>query len=101
MIPKVGAVGSSDVAHNHVWIVVGVEGEKITIQEGNLNGKTDSFEVAKSDWHTVTYSLSQLRSIYGNISLYGFILLYLSGMVRDFVVEARFVYSYFILIKFT
>lgn len=68
LIPKVGAVGSSDVAHNHVWIVVGVEGEKITIQEGNLNGKTDSFEVAKSDWHTVTYSLSQLRSIYGNIS---------------------------------
>lgn len=36
LIPKVGAVGSSDVAHNHVWIVVGVEGEKITIQEGNL-----------------------------------------------------------------
>ncbi|MCR0531826.1 phage tail tip lysozyme [[Clostridium] innocuum] len=68
LMPKVGAVGSSDVAHNHVWIVVGVEGEKITIQEGNLNGKTDSFEVAKSDWHTVTYSLSQLRSIYGNIS---------------------------------
>ncbi|PWM08062.1 MAG: hypothetical protein DBY02_04755 [Coprobacter fastidiosus] len=39
--------------------------------------------------------------IYGNISLYGFILLYLSGMVRDFVLEPRFLYSYFILIKLT
>ena len=37
LIPKVGAVGSSDVAHNHVWIVVGVEGEKITnCKKGNL-----------------------------------------------------------------
>lgn len=28
------------------------------------------------------------------ISLYGFILLYLSGMVRDFGLKARFLYSY-------
>lgn len=67
LMPKVGAVGSSDVSHNHVWIVVGVDGDLITVQEGNLNGITDSFEVAKSDWHTTTYTLSQLKTYYGNV----------------------------------
>lgn len=66
--PKVGAVGSSDKAHNHVWIVVGVEGNNITVQEGNLNGKTDSWAVAITDWWTHTYTLEELRATYGDIS---------------------------------
>lgn len=65
--PKVGAVGSSDLAHNHVWIVTGVEGDKITIQEGNLNGKTDSWEVAITDWQTKTYTMAGLKQAYGMI----------------------------------
>lgn len=67
MSPKVGAVGSADRAHNHVFIVTGVEGDKITVQEGNLNGATDSWEVAINDWHTTTYTMSGLRSAYGNV----------------------------------
>ena len=66
--PKPGAVGSSDRAHNHVWIVTGVQGQMITIQEGNLDGVTNSWEAGIKDWRTAVYSLSQLQSIYGNIS---------------------------------
>lgn len=66
--PKAGAVGSSDMAHNHVWIVVAVNGDQITIQEGNLDGVTNDYAVAITDWHTATYSSSQLRAYYGNVS---------------------------------
>lgn len=67
-VPIAGAVGSSDKAHNHVWIVTGVQGQMITIQEGNLDGATNSWEEGIKDWRTVVYSLSQLQAIYGNIS---------------------------------
>ncbi len=61
-IPAVGAIFSC-IGRNHVGIVIGWDGTNITIQEGNLDGKTNSFAEAKKDWHTVTYTLSQFVSI--------------------------------------
>lgn len=60
--PAVGAIFSC-IGLNHVGIVIGWDGTNITIQEGNLDGKTNSFAEAKKDWHTVTYTLSQFVSI--------------------------------------
>ena len=60
--PAVGAIFSC-IGRNHVGIVIGWDGTNITIQEGNLDGKTNSFAEAKKDWHTVTYTLSQFVSI--------------------------------------
>lgn len=64
--PAPGAVFSSP--SPHVGIVINVEGDTITVQEGNINGKTDSFEVAITDWHTKTYTMSSFKSIYGNVT---------------------------------
>lgn len=60
--PTVGAIFSC-IGRNHVGIVIGWDGTNITIQEGNLDGKTNSFAEAKKDWHTVTYTLSRFVSI--------------------------------------
>lgn len=59
--PAVGAVFSC-VGRNHVGIVIGWDGKNITIQEGNLDGVTNTFADAKKDWHTVTYPLDQFRT---------------------------------------
>lgn len=64
--PKAGAVFSG-IGKNHVGIVLKVDGENITIQDGNYDGKTNTFEEAKTDWHTNTYTLSELRRRYGGI----------------------------------
>lgn len=58
--PSVGAVFSC-VGRNHVGIVIGWDGKNITIQEGNLDGVTNTFADAKNDWHTATYSLDEFR----------------------------------------
>lgn len=60
--PEVGAVFSC-IGRNHVGIVVGWDGTNITIQEGNLDGVTNTFVQAKKDWHTATYTFDQFRSI--------------------------------------
>lgn len=60
--PQVGAIFSC-IGTNHVGIVVGWDGTNITIQEGNLDGKTNTFNQAKSDWQTVTYELNEFRRI--------------------------------------
>ena len=62
---KAGAVGSSDAAHNHVWIVTGVDGDVLTVQEGNLDGITNDWATAIKDWHTTQYTYSQLAQYYG------------------------------------
>lgn len=59
--PATGAVFSC-VGRNHVGIVIGWDGTNITIQEGNLDGKTNTFEDAKKDWHTATYTFEQFKS---------------------------------------
>lgn len=60
--PEIGAVFSC-VGRNHVGIVVGWDGTNITIQEGNLDGKTNTFADAKKDWQTATYTLDQFRTV--------------------------------------
>lgn len=50
----------------HVGIVVSYDGKNITVQEGNLNGSTDSFEVGITDWWEHTYSIESFNQIYNN-----------------------------------
>lgn len=64
--PKAGAVFSA-IGHNHVCIVIAVKDNIITVQEGNLDGVTNTFQDAKKDWQTKSYTLDQLRSIYGGV----------------------------------
>ena len=63
---KAGAVFSGQ-GRNHVGIVIKVDGDTITVQEGNLDGKTNTFQEAKSDWHTKTYTIQSLRNTYGGV----------------------------------
>lgn len=65
-IPQVGSIFSY-ISKNHVGIVIGWDGKNITIQEGNLDGKTNSFYEAKNDWQTVTYDIDTFRNIYGGV----------------------------------
>ena len=44
--PKAGAVFSA-IGHNHVGIVIAVKDNTITVQEGNLDGITNTFQDAK------------------------------------------------------
>ena len=66
--PAVGAIFSC-IGRNHVGIVIGMDGTNITIQEGDLDGKTNTFEETKTDWHktdwhTKVYALASLSSTY-------------------------------------
>ena len=60
--PTVGAIFSC-IGRNHTGIVIGWDGTNITIQEGNLDNKTNTFEEAKTDWQTVTYTLEEFQKI--------------------------------------
>ena len=64
--PKAGSVFSG-IGVNHVGIVIAVDGDFVTIQEGNLDGESNTFQEAKTDWHTVTYTLDQLKSYYRGV----------------------------------
>ena len=64
--PKTGAVFSG-IVKNHVGIVLKVDGNNITIQDGNYDGITNTFEDAKKDWQTNTYTLDYYRSRMGGI----------------------------------
>lgn len=64
--PIPGAVGSSDFNHNHVFIVVDVDGDNITVQDGNMNGVTDNWEVAITDWRKATFTVEQLTNYFGD-----------------------------------
>ena len=55
-VPAAGAVFST-IGHNHVGIVIAVDGDNITIQEGNLDGKSNPMVEAITDWHEVTYTI--------------------------------------------
>ena len=67
--PTVGAIGSADVEHNHVWVVVGIDedGNGCTIQEGNLDGQTNSYLDSLTDWRQKHYTYSQLKKKYGEV----------------------------------
>lgn len=60
--PQIGSIYSC-IGRNHVGIVVGWDGTNITIQEGNLDSQSNTFEDAKGDWHTVTYDIDTFRMI--------------------------------------
>lgn len=67
--PIPGAVFSTGLneEYGHVGIVLDVDEEnnKIVIQDGNYNGKSDTFAVAQNDWGTKTLSLSEFLSARG------------------------------------
>ena len=65
-MPKEGAVFSG-IGKNHVGIVLKVDGNNITIQDGNYDGITNTFEDAKKDWKTVTYTLDEYRNRLGGV----------------------------------
>lgn len=67
--PKVGAVGSAKQSYpyGHVFIVTKIEGDKITFQEGNYNGTTDSWNVAITDWGSRTMTLSEMNKTMGGV----------------------------------
>ena len=84
--PVTGSIFSGDAAHNHVGIVIDVQGDQITIQEGNLNPGngnygTDPWEwaiiectngqvedAANGDWWERTVTIEQLRESYGDVT---------------------------------
>ena len=57
----------SGIAKNHVGIILKVDGNNITIQDGNYDGISNTFEDAKKDWQTNTYTLDYYRSRMGGI----------------------------------
>ena len=57
----------SGIGKNHVGIVLKVDGNNITIQDGNYDGITNTFEDAKKDWQTNIYTLDDYRSRMGGI----------------------------------
>lgn len=65
-IPAAGAVFST-IGHNHVGIVIAVDGDNITIQEGNLDGKSNPMVEAITDWHEITYPIGTFISINGGV----------------------------------
>ena len=64
--PKAGAIFSG-IGKNHVGIVLKVDGYNITIQDDNYDGITNTFEDAKKDWQTNTYTLDYYRLRMGGI----------------------------------
>lgn len=47
--------------------MIEVNGYKLTVQEGNLDGITNDCETAKQDWHTKEYTMKSIKDIYGDI----------------------------------
>lgn len=66
--PVVGAIGSSDFWHNHVWIVVGVDedGSGLTVQEGNIDQITNGWTTGCSDWREKHYTFEELHANFGD-----------------------------------
>lgn len=69
--PAAGAVFSSDVAHNHVGIVLDYDEKRdlLTIQEGNLDGISNSnWEEAIQDYRTIRLTSKDMQVLYGNVT---------------------------------
>lgn len=65
-IPEVGSVFSC-IGRNHVGIVIGWDGATITIQEGNLDGITNTFKEAQNDWRTISYEFKEFIEKYDGV----------------------------------
>ncbi|MBM6931055.1 CHAP domain-containing protein [[Clostridium] spiroforme] len=83
-LSKTPAVGSifSCIGRNHVGIVIGWDGTNITIQDGNLDGKTNSLAKAKKDWQIVTYTLEQFQSICNGV-------MFATPYINNFFIKAK------------
>lgn len=69
--PKAGAVFSSDVAHNHVGIVLDYNEETdiLTIQEGNLDDVSNPiWSDAIRDYRTIRLTSQDMKKLYGNVT---------------------------------
>ena len=55
-IPESGSVFSG-IGRSHVGIVINWNGTTLTIQDGNYDGVTNTFEDAKADWKNVNYNM--------------------------------------------
>ena len=65
--PVAGAVFSTDQSQrNHVGIILAVDGDTVTYQDGNHDGVSNSFAVAQKDWGTKTCSLAEFKSKMGS-----------------------------------
>ena len=64
--PAAGAVFST-IGHNHVGIVIAVDGDKITVQDGNLDGKSNPFVEAMTDWHEVVWDIDAFVEHHGGV----------------------------------
>jgi surface antigen len=53
--------------YGHTGMIIAVDGDTITVQDGNYNGTSDSFAVAQNDWRTYTTTLSEFKSRFGNV----------------------------------
>ena len=65
--PEDGSVFSGDADHNHVGIVLKVDGDELLIQEGNLDGVSNDWPTAIRDWRTIKTDLASLRALYGDV----------------------------------
>ena len=64
--PAAGAVFST-IGHNHVGIVIAVDGDKITIQDGNLDGVSNTFLEAMTDWKEETMTIDAFVAHHGGV----------------------------------
>ena len=64
--PAAGAVFST-IGHNHVGIVIAVDGDKITVQDGNLDGESNPFVEAMTDWHEVIWNIDAFVEHHGGV----------------------------------
>ena len=63
---KPGAIFSvNNSQYGHVGFVAAVNGDMLTIQDGNYNHMTDPWEVAITDWKTIDWSIKGLNDNYG------------------------------------
>ena len=53
----------SAIGHNHVGIVIAVKDNTITVQEGNLDGTTNTFQDAKKDWFNSSLKLKNIGCV--------------------------------------
>lgn len=69
--PKAGAIFSSDLAYNHVGIILDVDEKTglLTVQEGNLDGRSNAdWKEAIEDYRTIQISQDDLETLYGDVT---------------------------------
>lgn len=66
--PAAGAIISTiGSGRNHVAIVVGIDGDKLIVDSGNLDGRNNTFADAQSDWRRITWTLEEMCASWGPV----------------------------------